>query len=645
MQSTFRLAWANEQPTGKAAAPAVVPAANKVNKRKRASSPAASSLFDPAKKSRSGHISAQTLPLDLANISKDTVYPASLAYATPGATPTTAFNRSEYLAGALSPHHLDLNRTDSVFGESHREHTPSNLPDSKPNMQVSDHEMLDVSTASTVEIESRTPLQQMLENQLNMQILLKHNELRLIEQEEAKCKIALDQLRRCELRPFPGTLRPSEDVYTGTGSAIDAGTASSQATFAPAYGVTDGPYSRHYAQWLLKDPAFDAERVSFYAAPVETPEHVASRSGRPIGSGRKTASKAIAAPIQTGAFPPSLPNYPPPPTRREKSGPLILRRSTDGRLVKLVCNDCNRGDMNSIQGFLNHCRIAHKVDYKSHDQAAVSCGRPMDDDEIASLPAETQATPVSKPTTRAARIATAPMQPLPHGAVHPYNIQGNSLPRTKPQAAARRPPTKPAALLARPGLSNVSQSTPLNPSSRAPHLSALLAKNNVGVNLDLAIINARQPIDASHDDDHLLSPRDSGPMSPDETPAPSRGKSLPLTHPGVPRPSSRKGYRPPAQHQASTLALDAQHERLHASSLSPHTVDDPGLISDREDEDEHGSASEEEGHAPVPRGAGLLPVTARACTDAMDLDVEVDEDAIGEHEGRVRVGGKGRKLG
>ncbi|KAK6435957.1 hypothetical protein LTR95_007857 [Oleoguttula sp. CCFEE 5521] len=644
MQSTFRLARANEQPAGKATAPAVVPAAANINKRKRASSPAAPSLSDPAKKSRSGDISAQTLPLDIANIPTDNINLASLAYATPGATPTTAFNRSEYLAGALSPHHIDLNRTDSVFGESHREPTPSNPVDSKPNMEARDHEMLDVSAVTTVEPESRTPLQQMLANQLNMQILLKHNELRLIEQEETKCKIALEQLRRCELRPFPGTLRPSEAVSTGTGPAIVPSSASSQAAFAPPYGVTDGPYSRHYAQWLLKDPAFDTERLSLYTAPIETPEQIASRSGRPTGSGRKTASKAIAAPVQIGAFPPSLPNYPPPPTRKEKSGPLILRRSTDGRLVKLVCNECNRGDMNSIQGFLNHCRIAHKVDYKSHDQAAVSCGRPMDDDEIASLPAETQATPVSKPTTRAARMATAPMQPLPHGAVHPYNVQGNGLPRTKPQAAARRRPLKPAAPLARPGLSMLGQQTPLNPSSRAPHLSALLARSNVGVDLDLAIANARRPVDVTHDDDHLLSPRDSGPQSPDYTPAPSRGKSLPLTHPGAARPSSRKGYRQPAQHQPSPLALDAQHERLHASSLSPHTTDDPGLISDREDEDEHGSASEEEGHAPVPRGAGLLPVAARACTDAMDLDVEVDEDAIGEHEGRVRVGGKGRKL-
>jgi ADA HAT complex component 1 len=57
-------------------------------------------------------------------------------------------------------------------------------------------------------IADMTPLQQIIDNEFNMAMLMKHNELRLIEQELAKCQVALEQLRRCELRPYPGYAWP-----------------------------------------------------------------------------------------------------------------------------------------------------------------------------------------------------------------------------------------------------------------------------------------------------------------------------------------------------------------------------------------------------------------------------------------------------
>ena len=39
--------------------------------------------------------------------------------------------------------------------------------------------------------------------------------------------------------------------------------------------------------------------------------------------------------------------------------------STDNQLVKLSCNNCNSGYFFSIQGFLHHCWVAHRVGYKS----------------------------------------------------------------------------------------------------------------------------------------------------------------------------------------------------------------------------------------------------------------------------------------
>lgn len=58
-------------------------------------------------------------------------------------------------------------------------------------------------------------------------------------------------------------------------------------------------------------------------------------------------------------------------------------RTGNGKLVKLVCKDCQRSDFMNAQGFVNHCRKAHDVVYTTHDDAAAACGQPVDDDQIA----------------------------------------------------------------------------------------------------------------------------------------------------------------------------------------------------------------------------------------------------------------------
>jgi ADA HAT complex component 1 len=65
-----------------------------------------------------------------------------------------------------------------------------------------------------------TNVQQAIEAQFNYEILLKHNELRLIEQELAKCQVSPEQLRRCSLVPFPGTEGFSQDASSGIGLAL-----------------------------------------------------------------------------------------------------------------------------------------------------------------------------------------------------------------------------------------------------------------------------------------------------------------------------------------------------------------------------------------------------------------------------------------
>ena len=658
MQSMFRPFWCGDQIASKISEkpsldqmrspPAVeIPGLSKF-KRKRTLSPEPQTTPQSlAKKPRPAADFAQRLPLDIpAKHDSDLSNPASLAYATPGATPTTAAHRSDYLS--TKPLNMDINieRKDIDISGGPRKDSAVSPPrnDSTPQ-QVSEDTTMD-QAATTAKAESA--LQQAIENQFNMQILLKHNELRLIDQELAKCQVALEQLRRCELRPYPGSQKPVESVSTGTGPAVNPQSGFTKPSHAAPYGVVDGPYSRHYKMWLLGDSQLDSEPIrgpSF----AESAYNTANRPTRNSGTARKSAGKSIGN--IPGDFMPSIPNYPVAAPRKEKSGPLILRRSSDGKLVKLVCNNCQRGDMNSIQGFLNHCRIAHKVDYKSHDQAAMDCGRLLDDAEIANLPADAGSIPIAKGApkatpARASVVSAAPAHVPTSTAVHPLNVPGAALP-----TSSRKPTKKRAVAAARPlaPSSSNSAATSFTPSAEAPRLSALFAKHSVGGNLNQAVANAKQRIDLSGEED-TTTPDSSVPSSPAAALMNSNA-SLPANTSTVSRPPSRKGHRQPHQRaRPSPLAAPTQQTppsrmvstptqlldspRDMSAHLSPNTVDgNPGMISDLEDDD-HGSASEEETAMPPSSRGPMLPVNtaSRTCADnsAMDLDVTVD-DEIDEH--------------
>jgi ADA HAT complex component 1 len=656
MQSIFRLPWCGDQIASKMSekpsldqmrsSPAVEIPGLSHFKRKRTSSPEPQMTPQSlAKKPRAGGDFPQRLPLDIPQLpANEQTKSASLAYATPGATPTTAAPRSDYLT---KPEYSDIKVGTKNITTAAAPRKDSAVGPARNGSMQQTQEDVTMSEAPAA-VKPETVLQQAIENQFNMQILLKHNELRLIDQELAKCQIALEQLRRCELRPFPGSQKPTESVSAGTGPAINPQPGFTKPSHAAPYGVVDGPYSRHYRKWLLGDSQFDSESQRDLTF-AESAAFAASRPTRNSGSARKSTGKSVGN--IPGEFMPSIPNYPAAPARKEKSGPLILRRSSDGKLVKLVCNNCNRGDMNSIQGFLNHCRIAHKVDYKSHDQAALDCGRLLDDAELASLPADASNMPLAKGAPKSAPLrasvsAATPMHATTNTAVHPYNISGAALP-----VSSRKPTKKRAATPARPlaasPANNAAPST-FKPSTQAPRLSALFAKNNLGGDLNQAVNNAKLKIDLSGEDD-TSSPDVSNPSSP-SAPKKSTNSSMPSNTSTVPRPPSRKGHRQPHQRsRPSPLAPSAQ--QLPSSNLattptllphspsdmsmhlSPHTDSNPGMISDLEDDD-HGSASEEETALPPSSRGSMLPVNnvSRTCADnsAMDLDVTVD-DEMDEH--------------
>ena len=335
-------------------------------------------------------------------------------------------------------------------------------------------------------------LQETIESQFGLEILLKHRELRLIDQEIGKCQIALEQLRRCHLMPYPAS---SEDtcispmVSTGTGP-----TYGSQSRHAPPWGVVDGPYSRHYAQWLIPDPAFgDSEpdilslRGAGKALPGKSTHGSKAQKGHHSATSRAQRGSARAR-LQ------SLPDGHPAP--KENKGPMIVKRSTDGRMVKLVCLDCRREDFNSAQGFINHCRIAHSRGFASHDAAAIACGEDVETDSDGCLIGESAGTQSSsglvhplirsthltrgKPTVVTSTPEKSDKSDLPGSGQRNSQLDDSSKPLNTPQPALNTPPA------------GSSSSSPFKPSPQTPHLSALFARSGIGGDLDEMVTEARR---------------------------------------------------------------------------------------------------------------------------------------------------------
>ncbi|KAI8380375.1 yeats family-domain-containing protein [Blakeslea trispora] len=74
------------------------------------------------------------------------------------------------------------------------------------------------------------------------------------------------------------------------------------------------------------------------------------------------------------------------PTKRkvyrtsEKS--KLFGRRQDGVFVSLACPVCHRDDFANQQGFLNHCRISHNLEFGPYEQIMIQCGTPVDDSEV-----------------------------------------------------------------------------------------------------------------------------------------------------------------------------------------------------------------------------------------------------------------------
>ena len=471
-----------------------------------------------------------------------------------------------------------------------------------------------------------------IDGQLSLEILLKHNELRLIDQELAKCQVALEQLRRCAEIPYPATSSTSGfDASASTGSGPAYSTAGVPPVSPAPWGVTDGPYSRHYAKWLITDSRFDGgveENLPAPAVPTgKTPTK--GRTTRGSFAENSMASSSRSGRASVGQKLSALPSgYPQP---KDKQGPLMLRRSTDQQLVKLVCLDCRRENFSSAQGFINHCRIAHNRGFASHDAAAIACGEPIDVDENGAIVGGND----TQPTT-----ATA-------GLVHPLIRAAHITSTTLPSASRSRLPPAAPKVTPKPSRSFI-------PSTQTPRLSELLQRR--GLDIDLASIVSESksfvPADNYPSDEEMEEPEEEKPqistgaghlsmMRTVLQPARATMSPAPLDRPpsskGVdklkakPKPaylsnlSSSGPYTSP--YAASTPAprnnrlthQDTDMLDVGVKDLSPHTIESnqaPSLVSD-------------DGDLEI-RSDSIGPASDAGDNEQGDLDVQVEDGAGGE---------------
>ncbi len=671
MHSVFRLPWSSE-PGGdglldkaalaKSCGMVEIPFMSKL-KRKRVDSPEAGSprgLRQP-KRWKSSYDMRPVLPYGQAELSSPApaVQPVCAVAPAPAHLPPA---RSVAPAVVLAPQqqqhirpHLAPMRPRPLEKELVTSDAAATQPDSRatPKRALDAPQVLSSApnTSPDMAADSRVAaLQDTIEAQFNYEILLKHGELRLIEQELAKCQVALEQLRRCQIVPYPGALSSSEDVSLGQGFALEPRPGFTRPRHAAPWGVTDGPYTRHYSKWLIPDPRFDSVPEGTHAVGKRPPagfsEGRATRGSLADQSGAGPSSRSSRA-VAASKLHTLSSDYPPP---RDKQGPLIVKRSSDGRYVKLVCNDCHRGNFSSAQGFLNHCRIAHHRDFKSHDAAALACGRPVDDEEMSA-------------SIRSAEPATAPLQvsgstPLVHPLIRSAPLTGEHgptvLPRSRPYrqledhgSTASKDVSTPRAL----------SSKSFVPSPQTPHLSALLKKRGFGGDLDQIVAVSQTKLDlagpeSSSDGEAELDSTTPSTPAPANLKARSSGSAPSLARqPARPagmalasleRPLSRKGqgqtFQPgPSAHPAALSRASPGSPAMQ--DLSPHTAEssNPGLVSDREDDD----GDEDEEYADA--GVGNTHESGIAAFAVDDVEVEdASDDGVGG-VGRVRSMGVGAR--
>ena len=471
-----------------------IPIFNKMKRKHGESSPSSPLLNAPPSKKRLETMSHVELPA----FGSQSVNQSAAKSSEESAAPSTSSQTS---------HGISLGKTQSSMQELAAMSSPV-TPTDPPLQGISpDQGSRKPDSRKPRQPVSKAVLRQTIESQFALEILLKHKELRLIDQELGKCQVALEQLRRCQVIPYPALSWSTENalnVADGSGSSH-----ANRATNAPPWGIAEGPYTRHYQRWLLQDSAFDESFVDIQA-PRSGSKTLPERATRGSKSEKSPIASISRSQRGTSTRLKALPHgY---PETKEEKGPMIVKRSSDGHMVKLVCLDCRRSNFNSAQGFINHCRIAHARQFLSHDAAIEASGEEIDaETDVVAEPSGGRATASAglvHPLIRSAhliRSTTSESTPAatPSSRKKKKAIAGDEKPSpsTATPEILSQPPETPSTL-PEPRMAEVNKAPHqlFQPSPQTPYLSAMLARIGKGGNLNDIVNDAKTRPEISFDD-------------------------------------------------------------------------------------------------------------------------------------------------
>ncbi len=440
-----------------------------------------------------------------------------------------------------------------------------------------------------------------IENEINKEILLKHDELKRIRQELGKGQVVLEQLRRCHLIPFPvaqGNPESMLNIIDGVGPSIQQANGS-KPKWASPFGVTESAYTRHYAKWLIPDSRFDGVEVSQQIAFLPNPNSLVleGRQTRnsfqldpaPGKSRRRNGSDQKLQALPSGYAP-----------AKENAGPSILKRA-DGQWVKLVCIDCHRENFGSTQGFINHCRIAHRREFKSHEEAAVNSGHVVEVDQFG--------VPVGE--EKLAVMATGLVHQMIGDAPVDWSAARDVIKRVNDAMkefkegnlkGVRKIPGEDEDGVAHKASEKITVGEDFKPSVDTPYLSKLLKARGANIDLGDKVKVAKEPVDYDSDiEDDIAAPA----ATVKSRPAPI----LPAMRPGSSRvipAASAKGNTHTPTRGTSSMSISAKRQFAQPGSSTKaeqmptpapsqrNSIDEQDHISISSDELEYASSRDED---------------------------------------------------
>lgn len=246
-------------------------------------------------------------------------------------------------------------------------------------------------------------LKQLLTEQLDLEIRLKHKELQMADAELGKCEGQMVMLRK--FFDIPHTTRLENEPHDFAVKYFDLLNKAINTTYADLK-------QQEEAAIKAQEAAESAIAVHLTTIPPKTFTDIATTNNHTY---RTRSLTSVLRPVVSSLINP------------ERLGCLFRR--TDGVIVKISCPDCGRANFKSILQFISHARNAHSREFASQDDAALQCGQiiveikqdlegealiqlliqrglnPNTNLNLKSFLPEFESTSTSKPPTKRARIA------------------------------------------------------------------------------------------------------------------------------------------------------------------------------------------------------------------------------------------------